>query len=77
MLKLSESKICYTRKLSPKVLCVASVNPHIGDRSAYVGAISEESTEEIRRIADWGTKLRYSLAKGLFPTLDQKYTWRD
>jgi len=65
-------------QFSPGVLVVAKQGYGGRDWSAYIGTTySSTSREEaVKNIAENGTKIRYDIAKLLFPDFDRKYKWR-
>ncbi len=63
--------------LDSKVLCVAVAHEPMDDWSAYIGAVEGKNHEqEFKEVKAEGSKLRYDLAKILFPEFDERYSWR-
>jgi hypothetical protein len=66
------------RALSSKVLAVASFDEQVGDWAVFIDAVAGIDHEaEFMEVAKHGDKLSHDLARVLFPSLDQKYRWRD
>lgn len=64
--------------LDSKVLVVAVAHEPIDDWSAYIGGVAGKNHEqEFKQVKAEGSKLRYDLAKILFPSFAKKYRWRD
>jgi|WetSurMetagenome_2_1015567.scaffolds.fasta_scaffold51167_4 hypothetical protein len=64
--------------LSSRVLVVAVAQEPIDEWSAYIdGTPGENHEQEYQEVKAHGDKLRYDLAKVLFPEFDRRYTWRD
>lgn len=75
-----ENKTYYYRivPLDTKVLVVASVNLHIGDWSAYIGAVEGYwHVDEWDLVRRCGSKLDKHIAFAIFPELANQYRWRD
>jgi len=66
------------KALSMKILTVASINLDCGDFSVYIDVVGGTSfDDEYMKVVQWGTKLDERIAKILYPTLFEKYRWRD
>ena len=71
-------KLYQWRALSSHVLVVASIDIRTNEWCAYVDAVPGKCHDkEYKHVAEKGNKLLYSVAAIYFPSLNEKYMWRD
>jgi hypothetical protein len=71
-------KLYQWRALSPHVLVVASIDIRTNKWTAYIGAVpGNNHDKEYKQVAETGNKLVFPVAAIYFPTLNEKYLWRD
>jgi len=62
-------------RISRRILVVA-VKGAVDDWAAYVGIVDGSAEENWVVVWHTGTKIRYKLAKFMFPKFSKKYVWR-
>ena len=62
-------------RISRNIIVVA-VKGAVDDWAAYIGIIKGSADENWQIVWRDGNKIRYKIAKAMFPEFSKKYTWR-